>query len=554
MKRMIRTSIAFALAGTIFLGGCSAPSEESVSATQGDSTDSSSEVPTLNFWSMREDSVEDYQTNAYITWLEQEQNVNIEFEQISSAEALQKFNVSLASGTYPDVYFGCQQVQGMNSTIMNSALIQYGEAGIFLPLNDLIEEHGENTKQLLADVPYAEGVITMPDGNIYALPTYSEIYHVRYSLKLFMDQTWLDNLSLEMPETTEDFYNVLKAFKEQDANGNGDPNDEIPLSGATNAWHSDPSNFLMNAFIYDDEYTRLTFDDGGDIISIYNQDAYREGLRYINKLYEEGLIFSETFAQNQDQIKTQTSGSPNSVGSAPGGSALQVASADSEFYSNTVTVPPLIGPDGTQQAAYYGYNDLRPGAYIITNACEDPELAFKIGDFMYSEESSMRMRQGEFGVDWDVAEEGQKTFDGNDALYTRITPLVTGDGVQNQHMGNTGLWRETNDLFIGSWSVADDFDIRSLAGIEQLLIEQTWPYDGLEPEKTVPPIVFTDEENTALADIMVEVNNYAKQQRVLFITGEVDIETEWDTYISELDNLGINTMVEYYNTAYDRMQ
>jgi len=47
----------------------------------------------------------------------------------------------------------------------------------------------------------------------------------------FIRKDWLDRLGLELPETKEDFYNVLKAFKEQDANGNGDPNDEIPTSG-----------------------------------------------------------------------------------------------------------------------------------------------------------------------------------------------------------------------------------------------------------------------------------------------------------------------------------
>ena len=40
-----------------------------------------------------------------------------------------------------------------------------------------------------------------------------------------------------MPTTTEELREVLRAFKEQDANGNGDPNDEIPLSGSPENLH-----------------------------------------------------------------------------------------------------------------------------------------------------------------------------------------------------------------------------------------------------------------------------------------------------------------------------
>lgn len=52
---------------------------------------------------------------------------------------------------------------------------------------------------------------------------------------VYLNKTWLDNLGLTYPETVEELYTVLKAFKEQDANGNGDPNDEIPISFDTSA-------------------------------------------------------------------------------------------------------------------------------------------------------------------------------------------------------------------------------------------------------------------------------------------------------------------------------
>lgn len=508
------------------------------------------EVVHLKFWAMREDTVQDMETNAYIQWLEQECGVDIEFEQASSAEALQKLNLSLASGDYPDVYYSLQTITDINTNIINSTLMKYGEAGIFIPLNDLIDQYGENIGELLDSVDYLRNGITMPDGNIYSLPTYSEIYHCRYSKKMWIDQSWLDALDLEMPTTTDELYEVLKAFKEQDPNGNGEA-DEIPLAGCINGWHSDPYAFLMNAFIYDEGDKHFTVQDG-QVDTILNKEEYREGLRYINKLYEEGLIYSETYTQDATQLKSVASQDPNRVGAFTIGAPMAAVDGNAPLYKNIVTVPPLEGPEGVQYAGYYVYQDLRIGGYIITSACENPEAAFKLADFMYSDDASIRLRQGEYGVDWRMAEEGEKTFDDRDAEYARITPLVTDGDAQNQHMGNTGLFQETNDSFIGLWAVADDFDIRSLNGIEQLLIEQTAPYEGYEPEETLPPVVFTEEEASEITTIETEVKKYCDEQRTLFITGQRDLDTDWEDYINNLNNLGIDQLVEAYNTAYAR--
>lgn len=66
------------------------------------------------------------------------------------------------------------------------------------------------------------------------------------------------------------------------------------------------------------------------------------------------------------------------------------------------------------------------------------------------------------------------------------------------------------------------------------------------------PIVFTDEENAEVADIEVDVKKYADEQRALFISGQKDIDAEWDAYVQQLENLGLSKMVELYDKAYKR--
>ena len=64
--------------------------------------------------------------------------------------------------------------------------------------------------------------------------------------------------------------------------------------------------------------------------------------------------------------------------------------------------------------------------------------------------------------------------------------------------------------------------------------------------------MFTDEEASEITTIETEVKKYCDEQRTLFITGQRDLDTDWEDYINNLNNLGIDQLVEAYNTAYAR--
>ena len=72
-------------------------------------------------------------------------------------------------------------------------------------------------------------------------------------MRTYIDRTWLKNVDMEMPTTLDEFYNVLVAFKEKDANGNGDPNDEIP-------WTFDKGTNVMDGLVMT-AFTEITQGD-----------------------------------------------------------------------------------------------------------------------------------------------------------------------------------------------------------------------------------------------------------------------------------------------------
>lgn len=164
----------------------------------------------------------------------------------------------------------------------------------------------------------------------------------------------------------------------------------------------------------------------------------------------------------------------------------------------------------------------------------------------------MRLRQGVLDVDWKMAEPGDKTCDGRDAKYARITPLLIDGKAQNQHLANSGLFAESNDQYMGLWTTPEDFNKYDANYFEQLLYLESQKYEGYQPDQTLPPVVFTDEENAEVADIEVEIKKYWQEQRTLFVTGEKDIDTEWDNYVAQLEKLGLPTMIEMYDAAYNR--
>src|SRR5699024_315051 len=139
--------------------------------------------------------------------------------------------------------------------------------------------------KMFEELPHVKEAITAPDGNIYALPQVNECYHCSYSQKLWIYQPWLDELGLEMPTTTDEFYEVLKAFKEDDPNGNGKA-DEIPLAGANSGAYVKIDQFLMNSFIYNNYFNNAQhlYVDHGNIEAAFNKPEWKDGLEYLNML------------------------------------------------------------------------------------------------------------------------------------------------------------------------------------------------------------------------------------------------------------------------------
>ena len=152
-----------------------------------------------------------------------------------------------------------------------------------------------NIKKMIAD-PMVKSQLTLPDGKyIVHLQEISTLSQV--SQYLYVNKIWLDNLGLDLPKTTEEYMNVLKAVKEKDADGDGKTDYEIPLSMVG----VDNFRTLLGAFgiACESDYIYIR---NGKVGYAAATENFRKALEYFHELYAEGLIDSESFAQDIQQL------------------------------------------------------------------------------------------------------------------------------------------------------------------------------------------------------------------------------------------------------------
>lgn len=486
----------------------------------------------------------DIEENAFTQWLEEQTNVHLEWDLVPDNSLEEKRNLLLASGDYPDVFLA--------ANFRPSLQMIYGSRGVLVSLNNLIDEYGENMKEMFARYPNAESLITSIDGNIYAVPRINECYHCKYYRgRFWVYQPWLDVLGIEEPETIDEFHDMLLAFKNDDPNGNGVA-DEIPLSAAMgrNYYNNDTSLdlYIMNAFTYDDAKDRLIIRDGR-IEVVYDDPEWREGLRFMNRLYEDGLIHQEAFVQQLDQLKALGENEVPILGSSPAGHPARFTQykGESGRFEEYAALRPLIGVDGERRANYDPFLYVVPGIVAITNKA-NAELAYRWADFQLGTEATLRAWLGRPGFEWDWAEEGQLGLNRKQAVIQLNEDLY--DQAQNVSWRQRNANMRTAELRLGR-AITEEEREGSIEGLLYDVTEELYEPYAVPEDILVPPLWFTDEQAAELADLRTTLTNYWQEAMAQFILGDLDIDNDWDRYVQELENIGLEQYEELLNAAYD---
>lgn len=489
---------------------------------------------------MRQDTgVENYDTNAYTKMLEEKGNVKFNFNIYpAGSPGQEKIQVEIAGGgTLPEML--------INFGFNDEQIFTYGNDGIFPPLNQYYDKLAYYIPQAvdkLADKDFMRKLHS-PDGNIYFLPFFVEQIGEMYALRGWMNTKWLDTLGLKSPTTTAEFRTVLEAFRDRDPNGNG-IRDEIPAGGNTDV-RGRLHEYLMNAFIYSDTRDRLIVNNG-KVEAAYVQPEWRDGLRYINGLMNDGLILDQLFTISGGGLRSIIeSQDVATVGFFTAGLAGAL-SPTNPMRLEYAPIPPLKGPNGVQWSVYMP-TPLN-SRYIITKDCKDPEVAFLLGDYMCSEDASIWLRFGIPNVDWRLPQPGEKSMYEAVGMSARIVPILAWGSTQNSHwaQGTAGIL--PLGILDGQVTPPNPLDN------ERWVAAAAPMYMNLAPPANtrVDFTQFSFDEMQARKDLELNITAYVSESMAQFIMGQKSVDKDWDSYVAELNRMGLQQYLQLTQSGYDR--
>ena len=494
----------------------------------------------------RSANVEDYDTNALTKYLENLLDVDLKFELFaaSGVEYTQQLTLMCSSGEkLPDVLWG---FNNLGRYIMN----EFGEGGYFLDLTDLIDKYAVNYKAQMEKLSKEEQELiiargtNVSDNGFYGMPYYSNLITADYmQSKIVINQDWLDAVQMKAPTNVKELYEVLKAFKTQDPNGNGEE-DEIPmLGGEAMLW-------VINAYVY--------YSTAGDV-NITNgkgwdpsvTDEYRDALIYLKKLCEEDLFSELSFTASGADVRKLISGDGTTAkvgiwcGHPETATSISCEVLDQYTALGVLADETGKGGYGVQNPASLMYSG------FITNSCEDTELAMKFLDAFYIDETSTRVRHGEKDVDWKVASEAKpNAFNGMSTIEViNSSAFFSGNSTWSSN-GPSILSAENYLAIAGEGSGRYAQSCRLLKEMTDVMVTFK------QPEEVAVNLVYTLDEYTEKNDIASSRGSYISQMRSKFITGDEDIEDDdmWAEYLKMLDKYRESRYVEIIESAYKRQE
>lgn len=461
----------------------------------------------------------DWNDNEFYQEMERRTGVHLEFEMVSSADYQTNFNLMIASGNLADmIYVGASYyAEGVDAAI---------DDGYFLDLTDLVDEYMPNYEKIrTSDIQY-ELLSTTDSGRLGA------VYELRQSkqgpwLGLWIRQDWLDDLGLDTPVTFDDYHEVLTAFKNEKGataplilNFSGSDGEFGTMSGGLN---------VLNTW---------QLDETGKVNFGPYMDAWKEYVTIMHQWYTEGLIdpdFMATDERTADMAKVVTGASGLFAALYTMPSVYEAASEDPNM--NLAPVNPPVMNEGDE-----GHIRLRDsytsGNTAISADSENWEVALRWLDYLYTEEGALLANYGVEGDTFEFNEDGEPEF--TDKILANENGWTMTQTVASYLCPSAG---------IANWS---DWT-RELAGVPEKDQACYDVWSEFSDDWRLPSsVTLTQEESTERAALYADISTIVKEQTAQFISGALDIESNWDAYISALEASGMERAIEITQAAYDR--
>ena len=527
MRKAMTAALFLAISATV-LAGCT---------SGGDDGGGSGDDSTVRILVIKHPLTQPMENMAWVADIEEMTGVTIEWEEVS-ADWDQKKPTMLAAGDMPDLVIGTNAITDLD-------FATYGS--LFEDLSDDLAALS-NVQAMFDAKPEVQAMSTQTGGEIYSIGSYKRFWP-ETSTHQYINQQWLDNLGLAVPTTWDELFDVLVAFKEGDPNGNGDPSDEIPWDwsavGTGGFGYFQPSMLLGSLGLpISGGGGAGYFVEDGQVGNFLTDERYRDVVAFLNRSYEAGLISEEVMTHDYSayQSVARGTGETAAVGFSWGWTASdRFGTAISDQY---VAMAPLLADANQSEPVTWSYDqwgeNFPSNAIAMSADAGNKDAVLSLINAFYDQDISIQILFGDLGTNITQISDNE---------YEILPPA---DGVSDP-----STWKWTSSLAdLGPTWIRDDIEVTLPTDLAEAVVD-TEPlqeaFSNMDLSEDVYPgqfIKMTSEDLNTIALNNTTILNTTQTKFAEWVTSG-GIEEQWDAYVEQVNNSGLEANIEIYQRYYD---
>lgn len=453
--------------------------------------------------------------------LEKRTGVHIEFIHPTMGQEQQSLNLLIASGDLPDI------VQMTKGTVdypggMDKAIAD----GTFLKLNDLAKKNAPNYLKLINSADDIKKSAMTDSGNIAGFFNAGVETQPAWFGNV-VRQDWLDELGLKTPVTYDDWYTMLKAFKEK--------------KGAVAPMMLNYTGF-SNIDVFNAGYGvgYKFYQVDGKVKFGPLETGYKEYLTMMNKWYKEGLI-DKDFTTKKDFIPSASFTTTGKTGAWTdiyvllSADKAKAAATDPKY--RAVGVPAPVLKEGDKLHLRQINDKVGTSFWAVSKSCKDPDTAVKWMDYNFSPDGVALSNFGIKDKTYTVGSDGKPVY--TEFIYKNPDGLSFG-GAMAKYVKHPSGSMEYH------WE-------RELAGQpkDNLEAQTQWGKDNDGSYVIPAAVTLTSDEGTEFAQIMGDIDTYMSEMNIKFILGQEPL-TKYDDYVKKIKSMNIDKAIKLEQAALDR--
>lgn len=458
-------------------------------------------------------------------WQELQKRLGVEltFQQPPAGQEVDQFNLMIVGDELPDII----STGWVEDGLFVGGLDKYVSDGVIVPLNDLLDDY-KNALETVVEPEQRKAFYT-DEGNIcgfYAISPYEEWCYNG----LLYRQDWMDELGLENPKTFAEVENVLTQFRDQ--------------KGATSPLVFPPNGIdgYSGMFLHAWDVGPSFYNDNGTVKYGPIQPEFKEYLTLMNDWYEKGLI-DKDFATRDEESQKRL------ITSGESGAIIHSADTVGAWMEG---ISPMMGgnyvsENGTKEIQFRlkTFQKRPPFGCFITTSCNAPEAAAALLNYGYTQEGYMLANYGIEGETYELTGDVY-TYNGIDYPAIQYTdkmlnnpdyPVLDAIAKFKMHIGPFIRFEHEGNPAMNMTNAG---------------IRKAWT-EGAGTDLVLPPVTLTADEGKEEARLMNQINTYRDTAVLEFIMGKRDL-SEFDQYLADMQQLGIDEVTGYYQAALERYE